>query len=115
MDLDSAWRSVFVNWPEKLPRAGMIVTSTQETIPFVDFLIADSFVIVERDRPDSLGARKVIVALAAITAVKLTSPDALSTLKPFTQAPATEEFGLPAGTPARSAAALLRSADLGRR
>ena len=115
MDLDGAWRSVFVNWPEKLPRSGMIVTSTQETIPFVDFLIAESFVIIERDRPDSLGARKIIVALAAITAVKLTITEPLSTLKSFAQAPTTEEFGLPAGTPARSAAALLRSADLGRR
>lgn len=71
------WKSLFENWPDSLPRKGMIVTSFQETIPFVDFLISDGIVLVERDKPDSLGGRKILVAYAAIACVKLTSTEEL--------------------------------------
>lgn len=69
-----AWRSLFENWPESIPRAGMVVTSYGETIAFKDFLISGSIVLVERETPDSLGARKVMIAYDGIACVKLTSP-----------------------------------------
>lgn len=84
MDLTAAWRNVFASWPQTLPRSGMLVLAGQETVPFVDFLLGESFVVVERDKPDAQGARKLIVALAAITAVKLTTADELSSLQGFT-------------------------------
>jgi hypothetical protein len=117
VDLNAAWRSAFQSWPAHLPKAGIIVIA-QESIPFIDFLIADSFVIVERDRPDSQGGRKLIIALSAIVAVKLLTPDQLSTLTAFTEsaAPAVDDgFGAPTGLASRAAAAARKTVDLGRR
>ncbi len=65
---------MFEGWPETIPHTGLLVTSFNETIPFVGFLISGGMVIVERDKPDSHGARKVIVAYDAISAVKITDP-----------------------------------------
>jgi len=68
-----AWRTLFENWPDAIPRQGIVVTP-QETIPFVNYLISGSLVILERDKPDTLGARKVIVAYDNIVGLKLPSP-----------------------------------------
>lgn len=69
-----AWRTLFENWPESIPRAGLLVTSFGETIEFKDFLISGSIVLIERSVPDSQGARKVMISYEAILAVKITSP-----------------------------------------
>lgn len=74
METAEAWRSLFEGWPETIPQKGLLVTTFQETIPFVGFLISGSMVIVERDNPDGHGARKVIVAYDAISAIKITDP-----------------------------------------
>lgn len=66
-----SWRSLFENWPESIPRQGLVVTAFQETIPFVDFLVSGGILLIERDKPDSLGARKVMIDYEAISAVKL--------------------------------------------
>ena len=73
MHTAEAWRTLFENWPEAIPRQGILVLSS-ESIPFRDFLISGSIVLVERETPDSQGARKVMVAYEAIAAVKITSP-----------------------------------------
>ena len=69
-----AWRSLFENWPESIPRAGILVTSYAETVPFKDFLISGNILLVERETPDSLGARKVLITYDNIAAVKIASP-----------------------------------------
>ena len=69
-----AWRSLFENWPQAIPRGGLLVTSFGETIAFKDFLISGTMLIVERETPDSLGARKVIVTYDGIVGLKMTSP-----------------------------------------
>lgn len=74
MHAAEAWRSLFENWPESIPRAGLVVTSYGETVPFKDFLISGNILLVERDTPDSMGARKVMVAYDNIAAVKITNP-----------------------------------------
>lgn len=74
MDDAGAWRLLFENWPNAIPRSGLLVTSYQETIPFKDFLISGAILLLEREAPDSLGARKVMVLYSAISAVKITSP-----------------------------------------
>ena len=68
-----AWRSLFENWPEAIPREGQLVTTFQEVIPFRDFRISGGILLLERDKPDSIGARKVMIGYDAIAAVKLTS------------------------------------------
>lgn len=69
-----AWRALFENWPESIPRAGLVVTNFQEQIPFVGFLVSGGILLLDRDKPDSYGARKVMLGYDTIQAVKITSP-----------------------------------------
>ena len=73
METAEAWRAMFENWPEAIPRQGLLVTSFSETIPFSDFRISGRILLIDRDKPDSQGARKVLIAYTAILAVKLTN------------------------------------------
>lgn len=73
MNSADGWRNLFENWPAAIPRAGMIVTSFGESVPFRDFMISGSILLVDRDVPDSYGARKVMLTYDSIAAVKLTS------------------------------------------
>jgi hypothetical protein len=75
MDAAEAWRSLFENWPESIPRQGLVVTNFDEQIPFSDFLVSGGILLVERDKPDSYGSRKVMIGYPAIQAVK--SPSTL--------------------------------------
>ncbi|MCA9116908.1 MAG: hypothetical protein KDA79_17635 [Planctomycetaceae bacterium] len=74
MEAAEGWRALFENWPEAVERKGLLVTRYQETIPFVGFLISAGLVLLERDKPDTVGARKVMLSYDQIAAVKLTSP-----------------------------------------
>lgn len=71
MDGSESWRMLFENWPEAIPRQGIVVTALQESIPFVNFMVSGGIVLLERDKPDSVGARKVMLTYQAISAVKL--------------------------------------------
>jgi hypothetical protein len=73
MDTSEHWRTLFENWPESIPREGMVVTSFNEHIPFNGFLISGGVLLVERDKPDTYGARKVMLAYSTILAVKMTT------------------------------------------
>jgi hypothetical protein len=73
VDLSEVWRSLFENWPESIPREGILVTTFNEHVPFNGFLIAGGVLLVDRDKPDTYGARKVMIAYSAILAIKLTS------------------------------------------
>lgn len=74
MDAAQNWQTLFSNWPADMPRQGLIVTTFNEAIPFTDFLVSEGIVIIQRDKPDSLGSRKAMIAYPAIAAVKLTDP-----------------------------------------
>ena len=78
MDAIQAWHKLFADWPASIPREGMAVTVT-DTIPFINFMASEGLVLLERDRPDALGARKVMVPYGSIIVVKLTSPAELGT------------------------------------
>lgn len=78
MTTGEGWRALFENWPQAIPRQAMLVTSYGETIGFRDFMISGQILLVEREIPDSLGARKVMIAYNAISAVKLGTPMELS-------------------------------------
>jgi hypothetical protein len=83
MDVAQHWIQVFRNWPSGYPRQGMIVTSFQETIPFSNFMVSDGILLVERDKPDAVGARKAMIAMSTIVAIKLTDTFELSRFKAF--------------------------------
>ena len=72
MDPAFAWQQLFETWPSDSPRTGIIMTTFQESIVFSNFMTSEGLLAVERDRPDSMGARKVLLAFTAISAVKMT-------------------------------------------
>lgn len=67
-----AWRNLFETWPESVPRRGLIVTTWGEAIQFVSYLVSGGILLVERDRPDTAGARKVMLTWESISCVKIT-------------------------------------------
>jgi hypothetical protein len=52
-----------------------------ETIGFKDFMVSGSLILLERETPDSLGSRKVILSYDAIAGLKLTTPMELARLQ----------------------------------
>lgn len=71
MDASTAWRDCFTNWPEQLPRRGVVVTKFAEQILFGNFMTSDGLLLLERQTPDTIGARQVILSYDAISAVKI--------------------------------------------
>ncbi|QDT63012.1 hypothetical protein [Calycomorphotria hydatis] len=74
MNTAEGWRNLFEGWPGSIPQQGLVVTTFGEQIPFVKFLVSGSLLIVERDKPDTQGSRKVMIAYSAIEAVKIADP-----------------------------------------
>jgi len=66
------WRSLLENWPASVPRRGLLITSFNENVPFVNYMMSGGILLLERDKPDTVGARKVMVAYDSIAAVKIT-------------------------------------------
>ena len=73
------WGPILDQWPRGMTRKGIILTTFQETISFVDFRVSHGVLLLERDRPDSHGARKVMLSLGSIAALKFADPGELST------------------------------------
>jgi hypothetical protein len=71
VDEAQAWRDYFRNWPEDMERRGVLVTLLNEQIPFDNFMTSDAMLLVDRRTPDTIGARKVIVAYRQIAALKI--------------------------------------------
>lgn len=74
MEKSQVWQGLFQRWPDSIPKQGIVVTSLNEGIAFGNFQVSEGAVLLERDRPDTLGARTAIVPWAEIVTVKLTSP-----------------------------------------
>lgn len=70
MESAQAWRSLFENWPDNIPKEGMLVTAV-ETIQFNDFMVSGGLLLIDRDRPDAMGARKMMVPYGNIISVKM--------------------------------------------
>ena len=74
MSSETSWKGLFENWPGTIERKGLLTTTFDEQIPFVDFMISGDILLLERDKPDSYGARKVMLVYGAIAAVKIVAP-----------------------------------------
>jgi hypothetical protein len=72
MDIAATWKAVFDKWPGSLARSGVLVTGFEEQIPFDGFMVSDTMLLLDRRNPDTAGARKVIMPLAQIAALKIT-------------------------------------------
>ncbi len=71
MNAAEAWRDCFARWPDELAKRGVIVTKFDEQIMFSNFLYSDNLLLIERQTPDTIGARQVILAYESISAVKI--------------------------------------------
>ena len=78
METAESWRSLFENWPESIPRQGMVVTTSGDQVPFSNYLISGGLMLLERARPDAAGNRKVMISYEQIGAVNLASNAELS-------------------------------------
>ena len=68
------WRHLFARWPAGFDRSGFLLTELNESVRFVDFACSAGVLLLQRDKPDVVGARKVFVTYDAISAVKLDDP-----------------------------------------
>jgi hypothetical protein len=64
------WKSVFAEWPEGMPRRGLLVNSQDETTPFKGFMIKDELLLLDRANPDPAGTRFVLVRFEDIMTLK---------------------------------------------
>ncbi|MGI9430182.1 MAG: hypothetical protein ACR2NM_16090 [Bythopirellula sp.] len=74
MAASQQWESFFSDWPASLPRSGILVTNLNETMPFKNFWLKDSMLLVERVTPDAMGARFVMLSFEGLNSVKFTNP-----------------------------------------
>ena len=74
MEAAQNWESFFNDWPTALPRKGVLQTQLNETIPFKEFWLKESMLLVERVTPDAMGARFVLLDFHAVNLVKFTNP-----------------------------------------
>ena len=74
MEKSKIWNRFFREWPADLPTRGVVATSFDEQIVFVGYLVADDLLLLERQAPDTVGARKVIIPFSLIDAVKIVDP-----------------------------------------
>ncbi len=68
------WKRYFQDWPEAIPRRGILVNRLGEQIPFKAFMTQAEVVLLERTNPDTLGARFLVVPYCEVGIVKLTDP-----------------------------------------
>ncbi|HEY4760706.1 MAG TPA: hypothetical protein VIH42_09010 [Thermoguttaceae bacterium] len=66
------WKTFFLSWPVDLSRRGIVVTSFNEQISFSAFWTSEDFLLLERQTPDSQGARSVVVPYEQLLALKIT-------------------------------------------
>jgi hypothetical protein len=64
-------------------RRGIIVATFGEQIPFSGFWISANLLLLERQTPDSLGARTILMPLDQIAALKLVDVFKLKAFQPL--------------------------------
>lgn len=69
--LAASWRAFFQAWPKELSQNGVLVTTFGEQIPYEAFMPGEAMVVVSRKTPDTVGARKAVIAYEFVAAVKI--------------------------------------------
>jgi len=64
-------RRILAEWPASIPKQGLMTTSFGEQIPFVGYMLQGDLVLVERKTPDAQGARRVMMLIDKIQAIKI--------------------------------------------
>jgi hypothetical protein len=71
MDAAQAWAELFARWPANVARKGVLITNFGEQILFSGFMASPAMLLVERQTPDTVGARKVIVPYSNVAGIKI--------------------------------------------
>jgi hypothetical protein len=71
-DETATWRDFFTQWPTAIKRKGIVVSSFDEQIPFDDFLVSQTIIVLQRPTPDAVGGRHVALPLCDVRAMKFT-------------------------------------------
>ncbi len=71
MDSFEQWKAWFREWPEKMPRQGVLITIQGDQIPFQGFLAGGEMVLLQRTAPDTVGTRQVLLPYQRIDSLKL--------------------------------------------
>lgn len=73
MDDALLWRKFLVEWPNGVPRSGVVVTSNEQIV-FVEFMLSENIGLFVRRAPDTVGGRKVLLPYSKIEAIKIIEP-----------------------------------------
>jgi hypothetical protein len=65
------WQDFFESWPSQMARRGTLVVSFGDQIPFCSFLTKGGLLLIQRNSPDSVGARQLILSYSDIVALKI--------------------------------------------
>jgi hypothetical protein len=68
------WKSLFNNWPTGIPRRGLVTNTLNETMPFKGFMIRDEMLLLERNNPDAMGARYILLSFTGVDSVRFIDP-----------------------------------------
>lgn len=68
------WQRMFLEWPTSIQRRGIVTTVLDEQIPFKGFMTTDKMVLLERQNPDQLGARFIVLEYGSVGALKYIDP-----------------------------------------
>ena len=72
--LADLWRETFNNWPAAFRRKGVLQPVSGEAVPFSDFVMTPTVIVLERPTPDNVGARRVAIPFERIDSLKYTEP-----------------------------------------
>ena len=70
-DAAEIWRHCFQEWPAEVERRGVLITSFGDQIPFAGFAASSEMILVERNAPDTVGARMVMIPYGNILGLKI--------------------------------------------
>ncbi len=68
------WQTFFQEWPASIPRRGIVTNSLNEPMPFKGFMLKGNMILLERNNPDAMGGRFILMNFASIDSVKLIDP-----------------------------------------
>ena len=67
----AVWRRFFLEWPDSIPKQGIVVNTLGEQSPFKGYMVNDNMLLLERTNPDPLGSRFIVMSFQYVACVKL--------------------------------------------
>ncbi|MBN1854471.1 MAG: hypothetical protein JW829_17195 [Pirellulales bacterium] len=71
MSPETVWKALITKWPKDLPQRGVLVTVSNEQIPFRGFMFTEEMVLFERSNPDPMGSRMILLPYHQIASLRI--------------------------------------------